>query len=89
MITDNEIEKALKQHLREEGKKLPLYMLEDEKYEKEIKECAENMTEISQECKDYLKRKFEEDFDEIHQPDTYMDTYMGPANKYNWRKPAK
>ena len=79
MVTDNDIEKALKQHLQSEGKELPLYIDDHEKYEKEIKECAENMTEISQECKDYLKRKFESDFDEIHQPDTYMDTYMGPT----------
>ena len=69
MVTDNDIEKALKQHLQSEGKELPLYSDDHEKYEKEIKECAENMTEISQECKDYLKRKFESDFDEIHQPD--------------------
>ena len=52
MVTDNDIEKALKQHLQSEGKELPLYIDDHEKYEKEIKECAENMTEISQECKD-------------------------------------
>ena len=74
MVTDNEIEKALKQHLQLETDKE-----HEHEYEKEIKECAENMTEISQECKDYLKRKFESDFDEIHQPDTYIDTYMGPT----------
>ena len=73
MVTDNEIEKALKQHLQLETDK-------EHEYEKEIKECAENMTEISQVCKDYLKRKFESDFDELHQPDTYMDTYMGPVD---------
>ena len=69
MVSVNDIDKALKQHLDSEGKELPLYIDDHEKYEKEIKECAENMTEISQECKDYLKRKFESDFDEIHQPD--------------------
>jgi hypothetical protein len=48
------------------------------KYEKELIECTENMTEISQECKDYFKEKFESDYDKLHTSDAYMDTYMGP-----------
>jgi hypothetical protein len=39
---------------------------EDEKYEEELRECTENMIEISQECKDYWNRKFEHDFDKLH-----------------------
>ena len=50
------------------------------KYEKELIECTENMIEISQECKDYFKEKFESDYDKLHQPDTNMDTYMGPVD---------
>ena len=50
------------------------------KYEKELIECTENMIEISLECKDYFKEKFESAYDKLHQPDTYMDTYMGPVD---------
>ena len=40
---------------------------EDEKYEKETRECGDKMIEISQECKDYWRRRFETDFDDIHE----------------------
>jgi hypothetical protein len=72
MVTDNEIMNQLKKHLQLE---------EDEKYEKELIECTENMTEISQECKDYFKEKFESDYDKLHTSDAYMDTYMGPIDE--------
>tara|TARA_B100001079_G_scaffold265997_1_gene272517 strand:- start:810 stop:977 length:168 start_codon:yes stop_codon:yes gene_type:complete len=29
------------------------------KYEKELQDCTESQTEISQECRDYFKAKFE------------------------------
>tara|TARA_Y100000310_G_scaffold282186_1_gene303217 strand:+ start:58 stop:183 length:126 start_codon:yes stop_codon:yes gene_type:complete len=32
---------------------------EDEKFKKELEECSEKMIEISQECKEYYKKKFE------------------------------
>ena len=54
-----------------------LQLEEDEKYEKELRECNE-WEGISRGCKDYLKRKYKSDYDKLHTSDTYMDTYMGP-----------
>ena len=37
---------------------------EDHKFAKELEECSDNGIEISQECKEYYRRKFEDDDDE-------------------------
>ena len=34
---------------------------EDHKFAKELEECSDKGIEISQECKEYYKRKFEDD----------------------------
>ena len=35
-------------------------MDDDERYEKELQECSEKGIEISEECKTYFKKKFEQ-----------------------------
>ena len=37
MVTDNDIEKALKQHLQSEGKELPLYIDDHESMRRRLK----------------------------------------------------
>ena len=37
---------------------------EEHKFAKELEECSDKGIEISQECKEYYKRKFEDDDDE-------------------------